>query len=87
LRSILFSVQFWTSKIGKTPKKVNVWYKKSLSHRPVANADYSAEFLQTDLMTTLRWMRAFGDTIFAAGIVALVVFVAQLTLDKGKWMK
>ncbi|MFA6467806.1 MAG: nitric-oxide reductase large subunit [Bacteroidota bacterium] len=40
----------------------------------------SAEFLQTDLMTTLRWMRAFGDTIFAAGIVALVLFIGQITL-------
>ncbi|MFA6455908.1 MAG: nitric-oxide reductase large subunit [Bacteroidota bacterium] len=40
----------------------------------------SAEFLQTDVMTTLRWMRAFGDTIFAAGIVALVLFVGQITL-------
>ncbi|MCK9410290.1 MAG: nitric-oxide reductase large subunit [Bacteroidetes bacterium] len=40
----------------------------------------SSEFLQTDLMTTLRWMRAFGDTIFAAGIVALILFVAQLSV-------
>ncbi len=39
----------------------------------------SAEFLQTDVMITLRWMRAFGDTIFAAGIVALVLFVGQIT--------
>ena len=29
----------------------------------------SAEFLQTDLMQTLRWLRAFGDTIFAVGAV------------------
>lgn len=31
----------------------------------------SAEFLQTDLMATLRWLRAIGDTIFAIGIMAL----------------
>ena len=28
----------------------------------------SAEFLQTPLMDTLRWMRVIGDTIFAAGV-------------------
>ena len=29
----------------------------------------SAEFLQTDLMETLRWLRVVGDTIFALGIM------------------
>ncbi|HVE14123.1 MAG TPA: nitric-oxide reductase large subunit [Elusimicrobiota bacterium] len=38
----------------------------------------SAEFLQTPLMTTLRWLRIPGDTLFALGAVALVVFVAGL---------
>jgi nitric oxide reductase subunit B len=38
----------------------------------------SAEFLQTDLMTTLRWFRAIGDTIFAAGVLALGWFVLGL---------
>jgi len=40
----------------------------------------SAEFLQTDIMHTLRWMRVLGDTIFAAGIIALVAFVGKVTL-------
>ena len=40
----------------------------------------SAEFLQTGTMETLRWMRAFGDTIFAFGIVVLVWFVIKLAL-------
>lgn len=31
----------------------------------------SAEFLQTDLMKTLRWLRAPGDTIFAIGALIL----------------
>ncbi|HXG22512.1 MAG TPA: nitric-oxide reductase large subunit [Methylomirabilota bacterium] len=35
----------------------------------------SAEFLQTDLMNTLRWMRVIGDTIFAVGVLALGWFV------------
>ncbi len=38
----------------------------------------SAEFLQTDLMDTLRWLRIVGDTIFAFGILALGWFVAGL---------
>ncbi|MAT71371.1 MAG: nitric oxide reductase large subunit [Planctomycetaceae bacterium] len=38
----------------------------------------SSEFMQTDLMQTLRWLRVPGDTIFFLGAVALVVFVAGL---------
>jgi nitric oxide reductase subunit B len=38
----------------------------------------SAEFLQTELMNTLRWLRVIGDTIFAIGIVALGWFVLGL---------
>jgi len=40
----------------------------------------SAEFLQTDTMHILRWMRAFGDTIFAIGVVLLVYFIFQLSI-------
>lgn len=40
----------------------------------------SAEFMQTPLMDKLRWSRVIGDTIFAAGTVALAVFVAGLKL-------
>ena len=39
----------------------------------------SAEFLSGDIITRLRWMRVLGDTIFAAGTVALVVFILGLT--------
>jgi len=38
----------------------------------------SAEFLQTPLMETLRWLRVVGDTIFAAGVLALGWFVLGL---------
>ncbi|MCU0344011.1 MAG: cbb3-type cytochrome c oxidase subunit I, partial [Ignavibacterium sp.] len=41
----------------------------------------SAEFLQTDLMQTLRWLRAFGDTLFALGALSLVYFVLQLSIN------
>ncbi len=38
----------------------------------------STEFMQSDLMQTLRWMRVPGDTVFFLGAVALVLFVAGL---------
>lgn len=38
----------------------------------------SSEFMQTDLVQTLRWMRVPGDTIFFLGAVALVIFVTGL---------
>jgi nitric oxide reductase subunit B len=38
----------------------------------------SAEFLQTPLMDTLRWLRAPGDTVFALGVVFLAWFVVGL---------
>lgn len=39
----------------------------------------SAEFLQTDIMQTLRWLRAFGDSIFAIGVLSLIYFIIQLS--------
>lgn len=38
----------------------------------------SSEFMQTDTMQWLRWMRVPGDTMFFLGAVALVWFVAGL---------
>lgn len=38
----------------------------------------SAEFLQTGMMNTLRWLRVIGDTIFAIGVFALGWFVLGL---------
>ena len=47
----------------------------------------SAEFLHSDGMNTLRWLRVPGDTLFALGAVVLVWFVAGLatghSLDHG----
>jgi nitric oxide reductase subunit B len=42
----------------------------------------SAEFLGQPSITTLKWLRVFGDTIFAAGTVALAWFIFGL---KGGW--
>jgi len=38
----------------------------------------SAEFMQSPVLQTLRWMRVPGDTVFFFGAVALVIFVAGL---------
>ena len=42
----------------------------------------SPEFMQTPLMQTLRWMRLFGDTIFAIGAVAFVWFTLGLIFKR-----
>jgi nitric oxide reductase subunit B len=42
----------------------------------------SSEFLATPLMQTLRWLRIPGDTIFALGEAALVLFVFTLRRKK-----
>ena len=46
--------------------EVGTWYARS------------AEFLQMPMMTRLRWMRMFGDTLFAFGAVVLGWFVLGL---------
>jgi nitric oxide reductase subunit B len=38
----------------------------------------SPEFLQTGTIETFRWLRVVGDTIFAAGAVAIAAFVIGL---------
>jgi nitric oxide reductase subunit B len=38
----------------------------------------SSEFMQTDLMNTLRWLRVIGDSIFAVGALSLGWFVLGL---------
>ncbi len=44
----------------------------------------SPEFMQTGVMQTLRWMRMFGDTIFAIGAFAFVWFAINLMVTKGE---
>jgi nitric oxide reductase subunit B len=43
-----------------------LWYARSM------------EFMQTPTMEVLRWLRVIGDTIFAAGVLALAWFVIGL---------
>lgn len=42
----------------------------------------SAEFLQQPIMQNLRWMRAIGDVVFAAGILGLAWFVIGLATGR-----
>jgi nitric oxide reductase subunit B len=42
----------------------------------------SAEFLHTAPMEQLRWLRAIGDTLFAAGAILFVVAVARMTMRR-----
>lgn len=51
----------------------------------VTNGYWSArspEFMQTEIMQFFRWMRVFGDTIFAVGAVAFVWFAIDLIFAK-----
>ena len=42
----------------------------------------STEFMQTDMMQFLRWMRVVGDTVFAVGAIAFVWFALDLIFAK-----
>ncbi|OJW56286.1 MAG: hypothetical protein BGO55_25610 [Sphingobacteriales bacterium 50-39] len=37
-----------------------------------------AEFMQQPVSQTFRWLRVIGDTVFAVGALALVIFVIGL---------
>ena len=57
------------------------------TYQSVAHGYWSArspEFLQTDLMQTLRWLRMIGDTIFAVGAGAFVYFALDLMWRRRK---
>ncbi|MGE5401003.1 MAG: nitric-oxide reductase large subunit [Ignavibacteriales bacterium] len=83
----LLRFAFWSINIG-------LFTMVTLSLLPVglmqtwASVEYgywyarSSEFLQSGVMNALRWMRVIGDTIFAAGVISLVLFVAKLTFTK-----
>src|SRR2546429_489427 len=55
------------------------------TYQSVANGYWSArssEFMQTNLMQTLRWMRMIGDTVFAVGAISFVYFALDLMLRR-----
>jgi len=47
----------------------------------------SPEFMQTELMQTLRWARLFGDTIFGIGAFAFVWFALGIMFRRDPKMK
>lgn len=73
---MLMEIMFSLLPIGllQTYQSVNegYWYARS------------PEFMQTPLMQNLRWMRLFGDTVFAIGAVAFVWFAISLMIRKQK---
>ena len=74
---------FWTLNIGLALMvllsllPVGVWQAHECVERGLWSAR-SAEFMQQDVMQTLRWLRVVGDTIFAIGGAALAWFVLGL---------
>lgn len=85
----LLSFAFWTINIGMLLEILLSLLPIGLlqTYQSVSVGYWSArspEFMQTDLMQTLRWMRLFGDTIFAVGAVAFVWFAINLMVTKGK---
>ena len=78
---------FWAINIGLMLEIVLSLLPVGLmqTYRSVAVGYWSArssEFLQTDLMQTLRWLRMIGDTIFALGAISFVYFALGLMLRR-----
>lgn len=85
----LLSFAFWAINIGMLMEMLLSLLPIGLlqTYQSVAYGYWSArspEFMQTPLMQNLRWMRLFGDTVFAVGAVAFVWFAIKLMVTKGK---
>ncbi len=85
----MLAFAFWTINIGLLMEIVFSLLPIGLlqTYQSVSQGYWSArgpEFMQTDLMQFLRWMRLFGDTVFAIGAVAFVWFAVKLMLTKGE---
>jgi nitric oxide reductase subunit B len=88
----LLAFAFWTINIGMLMEMLLSLLPIGLlqTYQSVAYGYWSArspEFMQTPLMQNLRWMRLFGDTIFAVGAVAFVWFAIKLMVTKGEPIK
>ncbi len=85
----LIAFAFWTINIGMMMEIMFSLLPIGLlqTYQSVSYGYWSArspEFMQTELMQFLRWMRLFGDTIFAVGAVAFVWFALGLIFAKKK---
>ncbi|MBX3243275.1 MAG: nitric-oxide reductase large subunit [Acidobacteria bacterium] len=81
----VLAIAFWTINIGMLLEILLSLLPIGLlqTYQSVSVGYWSArspEFMQTDLMEFLRWMRLFGDTIFAAGAIIFVWFAVKLML-------
>lgn len=85
----LLSFSFWSINAGLMMMMVLSLLPVGLlqTYESVSNGYWSArsaEFMQTELMQFLRWMRVLGDTVFAIGAFAFVWFALGLIFKKGK---
>jgi nitric oxide reductase subunit B len=85
----LLSFAFWAINIGMFLEIVLSLLPIGLlqTYQSISVGYWSArspEFMQTSLMQFLRWMRMFGDTIFAIGAIAWVWFAVKIMITPGK---
>lgn len=85
----LLSFAFWSLNIGMLLEILLSLLPIGLlqTYQSVSTGYWSArspEFMQTDLMQFLRWMRMVGDTIFAVGAVAWIWFAIKLMITRKK---
>ena len=85
----LIKFAFWTINIGMMLEILLSLLPIGLlqTYQSVSAGYWSArspEFMQTDTMQVLRWMRIVGDTIFAVGAIAFVYFSLQVIFKGGK---
>lgn len=85
----LIAFAFWTINIGMMMEILFSLLPIGLlqTYQSVSYGYWSArspEFMQTELMQYLRWMRLFGDTVFAIGAIAFVWFAIGLIFAKTK---
>jgi nitric oxide reductase subunit B len=85
----LLAFAFWAINIGMLLEILLSLLPIGLlqTYQSVAEGYWSArspEFMQTSLMQNLRWMRLFGDTIFAIGAIAFVWFALGLIFKREK---
>jgi nitric oxide reductase subunit B len=83
----LISFAFWSINIGMLMEIVLSLLPIGLmqTYQSVSNGYWSArspEFMQAGIMQALRWMRMIGDTVFAVGAIAFVVFAIDLIVRK-----
>jgi nitric oxide reductase subunit B len=85
----LIRFAFWTINIGMLMEMILSLLPIGLlqTWESVSNGYWSArspEFMQTEAMQVLRWMRIVGDTVFAIGAVAFVYFAIGLIFNRPK---